>query len=1247
MNKIDSRFIEFDTSDPNAVTGDDISISTTNSDKLDTPGTVFSQQDGAPTLMAQDSTAVVTHPSLNGIEGHAVFQVLELAEGLTQNTTDIIAYADKDKWNYENVQGTVAQLNSLQGGLDSYTKLLLHGDTSGDWDLDSSGNNHTMGSSSAFAYSTTDPQLGSGCMYTTGGWVDTDNHADYHFGDTDEFTIDFWWKHTGDGGHNGTFWVATGGTIYMSYSAGTNIIGFSFNSTNASTSAAEGAIIKNGSWHHIACVRRNNAGTYQHTIFIDGEQIAAGWTTQNTGVAGTTAVLTFCGYLSHLTQYSVHGYLDELRVSKGIARWTSNFDTELPTAPYCVDGGRFETAGDAAVSIGTIPEDTDTKLLIHSDTTNNSQVFNDSSLSNHTVSYNNQTKHSTAISPPTGMGSSSIYFDGSNDTLSVPASNDWNFGTGDFTIDFWVNRTVDGAETGYGIMQNTGATGGNDYEYLRIGFYHEMIQFRLRDGSSGNEVTAFTPNLSLNTWYHIACVRASGICRIYYNGIPGASVTSSNDFQFGTTEGLTFGQLRTGAWHTGYLDEIRISKGVARWTKDFSTELPSAPYSIAAIEGTEPKIQAGCQFKLDSDSTIYTIQEIDGVGTDVDALTITPTGAASADVDWVRGNNIPETGTNADKLSLVGTTDNMSDYVLYMPLDTANGKTDLSDGSHGTANDTGTPTIVTEIADPFGGNRGVLKCDPGDNLYFSDSDDWSPSGDWTLDCWVKFTADVIGALFLFLHRADATNIFSHFINPEPGGDLPKSWILSEAAGAGARILSVTSIADPWLDTNQWYHFTSIRSGSNVGVYIDGIQISHGLYSPAVPNIVADLVLCWQHPSAITPAYYSNVRFANSNNIFNANPTSALADTIEVPTIASYPTNQYYTATTNDSGQVDISTWSDLNYGEIDEEVKTIGLEIDTTDTYTTLGHDGSSTYYDHYQGFILGGNRVINKVALQLAENVGSPTGTVTVRIETDNSGVPSGTLADVNAELASVTPVPSSWNEFEFATPFELSAGIYHIVCTVTSQTGGNRFNIYHSSSSVMAGVNGGYKENGGAWYSASTRDLSFRVYFDLNNNYYSISTDARDSYKVFNQTESVWRDIARNNSGTWQYNNATDATAETWVDSDINSSQSAISQAVETQAANRMIGSEYEAITDEEWNDPNGWVSSQTTLDLAVTQTTNSSITPIVDDFTANYDIDGAYQLQRIIDDYDVVRLSDTTTKFTKVSAGTAGSVYCTVIV
>jgi hypothetical protein len=134
-----------------------------------------------------------------------------------------------------------------------------------------------------------------------------------------------------------------------------------------------------------------------------------------------------------------------------------------------------------------------------------------------------------------------------------------------------------------------------------------------------------------------------------------------------------------------------------------------------------------------------------------------------------------------------------------------------------------------------------------------------------------------------------------------------------------------------------------------------------------------------------------------------------------------------------------------------------------------------------------------------------------------------------------------------------------------------------------------------------------------DSQNLFYWIGFDPVASFgdgtevKIFNATGSVWRVIAKNESGTWKYNNASsnDATY-TPTNSTTNSMLHAVSEAISTQAANRMTGAELTAITDTQWEELDGWSVSINAIIRGVTLYSNaSSQTPSVAKYGLNFDI------------------------------------------
>jgi hypothetical protein len=132
--------------------------------------------------------------------------------------------------------------------------------------------------------------------------------------------------------------------------------------------------------------------------------------------------------------------------------------------------------------------------------------------------------------------------------------------------------------------------------------------------------------------------------------------------------------------------------------------------------------------------------------------------------------------------------------------------------------------------------------------------------------------------------------------------------------------------------------------------------------------------------------------------------------------------------------------------------------------------------YKSAQSFTLTDTKTITGIAIGFAAKTGTPTGTVTLRIETDNAGSPSGNLADANL-TTTFTPINLASNNIMFSTSASLVSGIYWIVLLCDAQATNNRWNTIKVTPSAYAG---GFLStyNGATWTAESDYDLAFRVY-------------------------------------------------------------------------------------------------------------------------------------------------------------------------
>ena len=242
-----------------------------------------------------------------------------------------------------------------------------------------------------------------------------------------------------------------------------------------------------------------------------------------------------------------------------------------------------------AVPVGTTTGDVyypQTSLLMHFNGTNGSTTMTDSSKNNFTVTATNGAAISTVQSK---FGGSSVLFDGTNDYLTSANNSAFDLSSGDFTIEFWFNTNTltpsGGGSAGYANILGKQNWNGSSGAGWGVWQFNQTIVFfwptsALNSISTGNVITA------INTWYHIAVVRSgtsTNNTKIYINGVQQAQGTSSST---NSTSALTIGGTNpTSGWDNtyyaaGYIDELRITKGVARYTSNFTP--PTAQFLDSA-----------------------------------------------------------------------------------------------------------------------------------------------------------------------------------------------------------------------------------------------------------------------------------------------------------------------------------------------------------------------------------------------------------------------------------------------------------------------------------------------------------------------------------------------------------------------------------------------------------------------------------------------------------------------------------------
>ena len=249
------------------------------------------------------------------------------------------------------------------------------------------------------------------------------------------------------------------------------------------------------------------------------------------------------------------------------ANWIQVTPSEFSTDQYYYDNTLLMHFDDNRT--GTFDQYGDNvSLLMHMDGTNNQISFSnsDSSKYNRQVNRYGDTKLS---SDQAYFGTTSAYFDGSGDYLAVPNASDMSFGTGDFTVELWVNIPNYGRDN---FIFGTTTPGKLMIQIINGGQLWMGRHNIVWDVGPGHGLYT---NIQPNTWAHLAVTRSQGSVRVFVNGsMIGSPVSSSNIYDIDT---LLIGSHDNSSFFNGYMDDLRVTNGIARYTSNFSIPTEAFP----------------------------------------------------------------------------------------------------------------------------------------------------------------------------------------------------------------------------------------------------------------------------------------------------------------------------------------------------------------------------------------------------------------------------------------------------------------------------------------------------------------------------------------------------------------------------------------------------------------------------------------------------------------------------------------------
>ena len=397
------------------------------------------------------------------------------------------------------------------------------------------------------AYSTS---VNGGSMYFDGNgdYLSAPSNAAFNFG-TGDFTAECWCYLTSLAATTRLFAQGNGVapstvSVVMSVQSDGRTIAYVSNGSSYIEANSGGAgTITTNAWAHVAMVRDGNTAR----LYVNGVQKGTGSLTGVTIPSSTSPFVV--GRSGDSAAEYTNGYISNMRVVKGTCVYPSGTTFTPSTTPL------------TAI--------TNTSLLLSG---TNAGIF-DNAIKNDLETVGNA-QVSTSV---TKYGTGSMSFDGTGDYLSFPSTPDLNLSTGNFTVECWFyqNAFVGGSYL-FGISGASSAFAQAAIATNGSGAFY----FLCADNATNNWISASTGgSYTSNTWNHLAGVRNGNTFTLYLNGTSVLTYTSSATLVNTSTYNRNVIGAATsfGSQINGYIDDLRVTKGVARYTAAFTPPTAAFP----------------------------------------------------------------------------------------------------------------------------------------------------------------------------------------------------------------------------------------------------------------------------------------------------------------------------------------------------------------------------------------------------------------------------------------------------------------------------------------------------------------------------------------------------------------------------------------------------------------------------------------------------------------------------------------------
>ena len=364
---------------------------------------------------------------------------------------------------------------------------------------------------------------GSGYFDGSGDYLSVPNPQSFAPG-TGDWTVECWLYPI-----SGNWAIISGSNFYINNNGGTVYVG------DASVDIISVSPPTTNTWTHIATTKSGSTVR----LFYNGTQVGSSTTTMSTS---TTTSMVVGGRVS--AGISLNGYMGGFRMVVGTAVYTSAF-TPPSSPPTAI---------------------TNTSLLLNY---TNGAIFDNAMMNDlETVG---DAQISTSVFK---YGTGSLSFDGSGDYLSTRSTPNLAFGRENFTIEAWVYANSTGSFNGvFSQWPDNNATVNNSYVLESVG---SNMQFYWAVGTTlGGPATLGT--ITTGVWIHYAICRSGNTLYPFKDGVLGTTVSITDTLNNPTSNVTVGGLVAGGGYWNGYIDDLRITKGYARYTANFTPPTQAFP----------------------------------------------------------------------------------------------------------------------------------------------------------------------------------------------------------------------------------------------------------------------------------------------------------------------------------------------------------------------------------------------------------------------------------------------------------------------------------------------------------------------------------------------------------------------------------------------------------------------------------------------------------------------------------------------